>query len=229
MAKAKKEVGYDSTFPTNLRNILKEKGMTQEQLADKIGVKRQAVGKWCSGDTVPDIVSLERMSQVLNRSTDWLLGRSTFKNKETEYIKASDLGLSEKAIEVLQQIVEGDTIVKEERRIMPMVNYLIEQEEVSLADDERWDEFHTPIISVIIKYLTIIGRDNVEIQVSPDGKITEREYKGVFRGYDLDAVQGIFESEIVDRTLLDRIDATLKKLKQQKRREDAQHGAHSQD
>lgn len=40
---------------TNLKNLRKKYKYTQEGIADKIGVSRQAVAKWENGETVPDI------------------------------------------------------------------------------------------------------------------------------------------------------------------------------
>ena len=42
-------------FKDNLVHLRKIKQLTQEDVADKVGVSRQAVPKWESGETVPDL------------------------------------------------------------------------------------------------------------------------------------------------------------------------------
>ena len=50
-----------------------ELGMTQEKLADAIGVSRQAVQKWESGVAVPDLEKLIKLSKYFNVSLDALV------------------------------------------------------------------------------------------------------------------------------------------------------------
>ena len=51
----------------------KQAGLSQEQLGDKLGVSRQAVSKWESGQTNPDVAYVVGMCRYLGVSTDWLL------------------------------------------------------------------------------------------------------------------------------------------------------------
>ena len=48
-------------------------GLTQEQLGEQLGVTRQAVSKWESGQTVPDAHTVARLCQVLHVSADYVL------------------------------------------------------------------------------------------------------------------------------------------------------------
>lgn len=49
----------------NLRNLRKRKGLSQQELADKVGVVRQTISKWENGDSTPDSVSLIKIANVL--------------------------------------------------------------------------------------------------------------------------------------------------------------------
>lgn len=49
---------------------------TQEQLAEKIGVSRQAVTKWESGEAIPDLPKLIALADCFEVSLDKLVGRS---------------------------------------------------------------------------------------------------------------------------------------------------------
>lgn len=53
----------------------KEKGYTQTELAEKLGVSFQAVSNWERGDTMPDLDNLLALSTALETSLDVLLGR----------------------------------------------------------------------------------------------------------------------------------------------------------
>lgn len=58
------------------KNILarrKEKGLTQQQLADILGVTNKAVSKWETGEGLPDISTLPALAEVLNTTIDSLL------------------------------------------------------------------------------------------------------------------------------------------------------------
>ena len=52
----------------------KRAGLSQEALAAKIGVSRQAVSKWELGDTVPELDKLVALAQAFGVTTDELLG-----------------------------------------------------------------------------------------------------------------------------------------------------------
>lgn len=57
-----------------LSNCRQNKNMTQEELARRLGITPQAVSKWERGQSFPDISMLADMAQLLEVSTDWLLG-----------------------------------------------------------------------------------------------------------------------------------------------------------
>jgi transcriptional regulator with XRE-family HTH domain len=57
--------------------LRKQKGFSQEQLAERLGISRQAVSKWESGQAVPDIDKIINISDLFNVSTDYLLKDKT--------------------------------------------------------------------------------------------------------------------------------------------------------
>ena len=61
------------TFAEKLKEARKSAGLTQEQLAEKLMVSRQAITKWESEKGLPDIENLKQLSQVLGISIDALL------------------------------------------------------------------------------------------------------------------------------------------------------------
>lgn len=56
-----------------IATVRKAAGLTQEQLGELVGVTRQAVSKWESGQTVPDAVTVGRLCLALHVSADYVL------------------------------------------------------------------------------------------------------------------------------------------------------------
>ena len=51
----------------------KQKGYSQEELASLLGVSRQSISKWETGESLPDINKLMSIAKVFDVTTDWLL------------------------------------------------------------------------------------------------------------------------------------------------------------
>lgn len=60
-----------------IRQYRKQAGLSQEELADKLEVSRQAVSKWEMGQSAPDPEKIVRMSELFGVSTDELLKEQT--------------------------------------------------------------------------------------------------------------------------------------------------------
>lgn len=63
----------DMTIGKRIALLRKEKGMTQEDLANAMGVSPQAVSKWENDQTCPDISALPKLSKLLGVTVDELL------------------------------------------------------------------------------------------------------------------------------------------------------------
>ena len=57
-------------FKDNIVNLRKINDMTQEELAEKVGVTRQAIAKWEAGETVPDLDKCRMLAAVFGVSLD---------------------------------------------------------------------------------------------------------------------------------------------------------------
>lgn len=57
-------------FRDNLAALRKMKRLTQEEVAERVGVTRQAVAKWESGETVPDLDRCKRLAELFDVSLD---------------------------------------------------------------------------------------------------------------------------------------------------------------
>ena len=92
-------------FNEKLKKIRKESSLTQEQLAEKLNVSRQAITKWESGDGVPDIENLKQISKLFNITIDELVkeeknvqiegekGNSYIKELEIDNTKHFDINI----------------------------------------------------------------------------------------------------------------------------------------
>ena len=61
------------TLGEKIKKARIENGLTQEQLADKMMVSRQAITKWESDRGIPDVSNLKVLAQLFNVSIDYLL------------------------------------------------------------------------------------------------------------------------------------------------------------
>lgn len=74
------------TFAEKLKSIRKQAGMSQEQLAEKLGVSRQAVTKWETDAGIPDIENLMAISSLFDSAIDDLLSNEKGEKKQTDYL-----------------------------------------------------------------------------------------------------------------------------------------------
>ena len=63
-------------FPESLFELRRSKGLSQEDLASQIGVSRQAVSKWETGEAMPDLNKLLLLADALEVSLDCLCGKA---------------------------------------------------------------------------------------------------------------------------------------------------------
>ena len=74
------------TLAEKLKFLRKQAGMSQEQLAEKLGVSRQAVTKWETDAGIPDIENVIAISALFDISIDELLSNENGAKKPTDYL-----------------------------------------------------------------------------------------------------------------------------------------------
>lgn len=72
----------------NIAKWRKEKGMTQDQLAEHLSVSAQAVSKWENGASLPDIAILPKLAEIFDVTLDQLFSREV--EPETTYVAPKD-------------------------------------------------------------------------------------------------------------------------------------------
>ncbi|ODR47475.1 transcriptional regulator [Eisenbergiella tayi] len=88
-------------FSENLKQIRKEKGISQEELAARLNVVRQTISKWEKGLSVPDAELLIKLSEILETSVGTLLGdtieAAADKNVISQQLEQLNAQLAEKS------------------------------------------------------------------------------------------------------------------------------------
>ena len=89
-------------FSEKLLTLRKAKGITQEQLAEKLDVSRQSISKWESGQSIPELEKIVALSTIFDVTTDDLLKSS----------EIDDLSVKTEMLEKQQQ----QMLVREQRQ-----------------------------------------------------------------------------------------------------------------
>lgn len=98
----------NETIGNRIAKFRKVKGMTQEELASKLGVSAQAVSKWENDNSCPDISLLPELSRVLGVTTDELL---TGKNDEVKLVPETQRkSLDQLTLRVKINSTEGEKV-----------------------------------------------------------------------------------------------------------------------
>lgn len=72
-------------LPANLKKFRIMKELTQEDVAEFLGITPQSVSKWERGECYPDITLLPAIANIFETSVDLLLGMDTIRSEETRY------------------------------------------------------------------------------------------------------------------------------------------------
>ena len=158
-------------FAEKLKELRKQKGISQEQLAEKIYVSRQAITKWESGNGIPDIENLIAISNLFNESLDSLLSeeKSLISKHEFLYESRTEYDLdSPKKIDLRAGVAHEVIIEKtkdEKIQVIAAANklpYLAQQVKVKIVENKKR-------MDVVIKHSTdlsdIAALDNLFILV----------------------------------------------------------------
>lgn len=77
-------------FSEKLKEIRKNEGLSQEQLAEKIGVSRQAITKWETGKGLPDVENMVIIAEIFKTTLDELLRDSVARQEQEATVYTSE-------------------------------------------------------------------------------------------------------------------------------------------
>lgn len=140
------------TLGNRIAELRKEKGMTQEALANKLGVSNQAVSKWEANQSCPDIQLLPVIADLFEISLDSLFGReekTVVTENNTQNLPWEDDGKL--------------------RAVIYVGHSLIGKEECEIAEKITF-EYEGPALDIISSFS--VTCDEVQGNVSAGGDVT---------------------------------------------------------
>lgn len=78
------EESLQDAIPKMLSNLLYERGITQREFANRMGVSAPTVSAWCSGTKTPRLENIDKMCEILDISRSYLLGTGYIKQTKEE-------------------------------------------------------------------------------------------------------------------------------------------------
>ncbi len=121
-----------------LKKLRKDNRITQEALAEYLGISYQAVSKWENGQGFPDISLLPALSNFFGVSSDYLLGIESEKSEEriehalAEARKTTHTGEIEKSIDIIENALKS--FPNEHRLLCDLLEYKV----MRFRDDPEW-------------------------------------------------------------------------------------------
>lgn len=136
-------------FGQRLKELREERGISQRELAEIIGISKGAVYYYESDGRAPDIVTLEKLCDYFEVSADYLLGRT---NARTPKLKLKSVcekvGLSDKSVLMLARLK------KDKCSRLRIINLLLEQAADDIEDDYEFDGiFEGSVLNAVCRYL----------------------------------------------------------------------------
>lgn len=181
-------------FGDRIAFLRKLKGLTQAQLAEQLGISAQAVSKWESGLSCPDIMMLVPLADIFGISTDVLLGGGQLSGGDTAEAaeetplreEAPDASGAEPNGEEHQNCAAGEDIPPEE-------DVPLQKLELEKVIHENHVTIHSLHIDISMAEAIVREGDEFALDLSgyPDGdcreevkdgvwKIKDKGYKGLF-------------------------------------------------
>lgn len=71
-------------LPERLKSLRKKAGLTQKQIAEKLQVGQNSYSNWEKGKRTPIQPTIEKLAEILNTSTDYLLGKTDIPDRDLE-------------------------------------------------------------------------------------------------------------------------------------------------
>ena len=113
------EANRNCPFARRLANLRNEKGLTQQKLADTLGVSKSTISLYETGDTVPDAKNIVRLCDIFGVSCDYLLCQTNYRRPKEERLTVEEMGYSEKTAQKLDELDLFKARDKSSRVVLP--------------------------------------------------------------------------------------------------------------
>ena len=131
-------------FNEKLKMLRKESNLTQEELAERLNVSRQAITKWESGDGTPDIENLKQISILFNTTIDELIKENKIVTVESKvqysYVQELDIDHTKHFDINICKINELNIIANNEETVK--VEILSNEEDLSESLSVEFDDLY---------------------------------------------------------------------------------------
>jgi len=187
-------------FPSNLRKLLEERKVSQAALAEYLGITRQAVSLYATGQSYPDIKTFNKITEFFIVSADFMLGKTKIMTTD-EYVRfvSEYTGLDEDAVSFLDEINE---LMAENINILSI-----------LIKDLKYSSKHQAILELIAQYFNFQSNTKKYYTLDKDGVIEEyvpEIRKGIaYISHDLI----VLTPEILEKSILLKIESALSDLR----------------
>lgn len=141
-----------------LQLLRKRQGLTQEDLAKQLSITRQAISKWETGDTIPDLEILLKLSKIYQITINEILEphMELFNIESFEQI----IEIDRSKIKMVLSNFSDEDLVKASKGASPMINdfltelfpeinFKTEQAKIGLIKIEEVEEIQNEIVSLI--------------------------------------------------------------------------------
>lgn len=106
----------EKLFSKKLTELMKQKKVTQKQLAKELNIRPQTVSSYVKARTIPNCIIIKRISQFFNVSADFMVGLSEIKTNDINARSIHEItGISEENVEQILKMKNDGTIYKLEK------------------------------------------------------------------------------------------------------------------
>lgn len=103
------------TYAVMLKTLRKNRGLSQSQLAEELGISKSAVSMYEQGNREPDFTVLKRIADFFEVETDYLLGR-TFSPSGSPVTIAAHLDTSDLTQSELDDVADYIAFIRSKRK-----------------------------------------------------------------------------------------------------------------
>lgn len=185
-------------FGSRLSTARKEKGITQEQLASRLGVTPQAVSKWERGGGYPDIELVYYLCKILECSSDYIIGL------EEQSIKLTEDNDATAAKKLLEKVLAEPLVIEAG---MGFLDLLMNEYESRFSSIRSLREDMAEQYGILLPVLRI--RDNDKINPL---EIRIQAYDQILYTHTLESMEGVTFADIcrqLEQTVLEGFDKIM--------------------